>query len=60
MVKFGLSTPNTLGEISGNVTWKLENVVTTLNKSISNVSTIFSYNFQTRYKSAVFSLRMRY
>ncbi len=35
--------PNTLGEINGNVAWKLENVVTTLNKIIDNISIIFSY-----------------
>ncbi len=28
VVKFGVSIPNTLGEINGNVAWKLENVVT--------------------------------
>ncbi len=41
MVKVGVSIPNTLGEINGNAAWKLENVVTTLNKTINNISTIF-------------------
>ena len=45
MVKFGVNIPNTSGEINGNVAWKLENVVTTLNKTINNISTIFSYYF---------------
>ncbi len=35
VVKFGVKIPNTLGEINGNVAWKLENVVTTLNKTIN-------------------------
>ncbi len=44
-VEIWLSIPNTLVEINmdGNVAWKLENMVTTLNKTINNISTIFSY-----------------
>ena len=34
--KFGVNIPNTLGVINGNVAWKLENVVTTLNKTKNN------------------------
>ena len=37
--------PNTVGETNGNVDWKLENVVTTLNRTIKNISTIFSNYF---------------
>ncbi len=45
-VKFGVNIPNTLGEgINRNVAWKLENVVTTLNKTINIISRIFSYYF---------------
>ncbi len=35
---FGVNIQNTLGEINGNVAWKLENVVTTLNKTINNIT----------------------
>ncbi len=45
VVKFGVNSPNTLGEINRNVAWKLENVVTTLNKTINNIRMIFSYYF---------------
>ena len=45
VVKFGASIEDTLGEIIGNVAWKLENVVTTLNRTINNISIIFSYYF---------------
>ncbi len=45
VLEFGVSIPNILGEINGNVAWKLENVVTTLNKTINNISSIFSYYF---------------
>ncbi len=41
VVKFGVHIPNTLGEINGNVAWKLENVVTTQNKTINNISIFF-------------------
>ena len=35
-MKFGVNIPNTsLGEINGNVVWKLKNVVKTLNKTIN-------------------------
>ncbi len=44
VLKFGVSIPNTLGKINGNDAWKLENVVTTLNKTINNISAIFSYS----------------
>ena len=54
VVKFGMNVTNTSGEINGNVAWKLENVATTLNKTINNISTMFSYYFKTRYKFAVF------
>ena len=61
VLKFGVNIPNTSGEINVNIAWKLENVVTTLNKAINNISTIFSYYFLTRYKvSFFFSLWMRY
>ncbi len=43
VVKFGVNISNTLGEINRNVAWKLENVVTTLNKTINNMNIIFSY-----------------
>ena len=59
VLNFGADVPNTLGEINRNVAWKLETVVTTLNKTINNVSTIFSLYFQTRYMFA-FSLWMKY
>ncbi len=45
MVKFGVNILNTLGAINGNDAWKLENVVTTLNKTINNISTFFPYYF---------------
>ena len=38
---FGVNILITLGEINGNVAWKLENVVTTLEET-NNISTIFS------------------
>ena len=44
-MKFGVNIPNTLGEINGNVAWKLENVVTTLNKTISNINTLALHLF---------------
>ncbi len=46
VVKFDVHFPNNLGEINGNVAWKLEHVVTTLNKTINNISIIFYYYFQ--------------
>ncbi len=49
-----MNIPNTLEEINGNVAWKLENVVTTLNKTINNTSTLFSYNFETRFNFSTF------
>ncbi len=52
VVKFGVNIPNTYEEISGNVAWKSENVVTIL--TINYISSISSYYFQTRYKFAVF------
>ena len=60
VVKFGVSIPNTLGEINsinGNL---LENMVTTLNTALNYISTIFPITSKMRYKFAVFSLRMRY
>ncbi len=60
VVEFDVHIPNNSGEIYGNVAWKLENVVTTLNRTINNISIIFSSYFQTRYTFAVFSFRMRY
>ena len=65
VLKFGVSNciPNTLGEINRNFAWKLENVVTTLSKTINNnniyVSTICSDYFYTRYKFPGFSLWMK-
>ncbi len=53
-MKFGVNIPNTSGEINENVVWKLESVVTTLNKIINNISTFFSYYSQMRYKFASF------
>ena len=60
VVKFDVNIPKTSGEIDRNVAWKLENVVTTLNKTIYNISTIFSYYLWTKYNFAVFSLWMKY
>ncbi len=42
-MKFTVNIPNTLGEINGNVVWKLENVATTLNEIIHKISTILPY-----------------
>ncbi len=53
VVKFDVHIPNNLEETNRNVAWKLENVVTTLNKTISSVRIIFSYYLQTRYTFAV-------
>ena len=45
VMTFGVNIQNTLGEISEKIAWKLEQVVTTLNKTINNISSIFSYYF---------------
>ena len=60
VLKFGVNIPNTLGEINRNVAWKLESVITTLNKTINNKSTIFSYYFLMRLMFPVCSLWVRY
>ena len=39
-MKISVSITNISGEINGNVAWKLESVVTALNKAINNISTI--------------------
>ena len=44
-MRLGVNIPNTLEEINVNVAWKLENMVTTLNKTIPKISTTFSYYF---------------
>ncbi len=40
-MKFGVNIQNTLGDINGNVAWKLENVVNALNKT----NNIIKHNF---------------
>ncbi len=47
-------------EIIKNVSNNNKSVVTTLNKTLNNISGIFPYYFKTRYKSVVFSLWMSY
>ena len=59
MVNFSVNTQNTLGEINGNVAWKLENVVTTLNKTINNISTISPITSKQDKFAGFFSLWMR-
>ncbi len=45
VVKFCVNIQNTLVDINRNVAWKLENMITTLYKTINNISTIYSYYF---------------
>ncbi len=60
MVKFGVKIPNTVGKINGNVAWKLENVVTTLNKTINNIDTISPITSKRNTSLQFFPLWMRY
>ncbi len=43
-----------LGEISEKLSWKLENVVSTIYKTISNINIVFSNYLQIRYIFAIF------
>ncbi len=60
ILKFGIPNLGIYEEIIKNVSNKYLSVVTTLNKTINNISVIFSYYFKTRYKSEGFSLWMSY
>ncbi len=48
-VKFYAQSRCSLGEISENPAWKLENVVSTIYKTISNINIVFSNCLQMRY-----------
>ncbi len=60
ILKFGVPKLGIYEEIIKNVSNNYQSVVTTLNKTINNISVIFSYYFKTRYKSVVFSLWISY
>ncbi len=60
VVKFHVHIPCSLEEISENLPWKLESVVTTLNKTISNIKIDFSNYVKTRYIFVPVSLWMGY
>ncbi len=57
-MKFQVSTLCSLGEIGEKPSRKLENVVSTILKTINNINIVFYYYFQRRYKFAIFSLWM--
>ncbi len=44
-MKFDAQTRCSLGEISEKPSWKLQNVVSTIYKTISNINTVFSNCF---------------
>ncbi len=54
-VKFYAQSRYSLGEIGEKPSWKLENVVSTIQKTISNISIVFSNCLQMRYIFAIFS-----
>ncbi len=54
ILKFGFPKLGIYEDIIKNVLDKKQSVVTTLNKTINNISVIFSYYFKARYKSVDF------
>ena len=53
-MKFHAQTLCSLGVPSGKPCWKLENVVSTIYKTINNINIVFSNYFQKKYKFAIF------